>query len=259
MSENITVSRDGVIGRIILDRPHKLNALTKTMWRALGDAVRDLSDDRDLRCVVVTGAGGKAFSPGNDIGEFEVYRSSRETAQEYDSHVAYALESMDGSRHPLVAQIQGACVGGGLVIAACCDIRISSESGRFGIPISKLGLVMPLRELARVMRLTGPGNLSELLLEGSVVSAERAREMGLINRVAADANVENDVLATAMRVSEGAPLSARSHRRFIKRLQDSEPLTAADLAECYDCYETRDFAIGYRAFLNKKRPQFLGK
>lgn len=103
MSENITVSRDGVIGRIILDRPHKLNALTKAMWRALGDAVRDLSDDRDLRCVVVTGTGGKAFSPGNDIGEFEVYRSSRETAQEYDSHVAYALESMDGSRHPLVA------------------------------------------------------------------------------------------------------------------------------------------------------------
>ena len=258
MAGNITVFRDGVVGQVVLDRPEKLNALTKAMWRALGDAIRTLSQDDYLRCIVVRGAGHKAFSPGNDIGEFPEHRSSRQTAQEYDSHVAHALEALDSCRHPLIAQIRGACVGGGLVIAASCDIRISADSGRFGIPISRLGLVLPLREMGRVLRLIGPGNLSEMLLEGTLHSAEKARETGLINRVVSEQDLDDEVLATAARIAQGAPLAARWHKRFIKRLQNPVPLEAPELAECYDCYETGDFAIGYQAFLDKKKPVFRG-
>ena len=142
MTDHILVDRDGAIATVVLNRPEKLNALTKAMWQALGEAIDALSADDALRCVIVRGAGEKAFSPGNDIAEFAVERGNRAQAIAYGRVMHATGEAFLRCRHPLVAQIHGICVGGGLEIAALCDLRICGESSRFGVPIKNLGLVM---------------------------------------------------------------------------------------------------------------------
>ena len=134
MSGAITMTRDGAIATVVLDRPEKLNALTRAMWEHLGDTIAALSTDESVRCVIVRGAGEKAFSPGNDIGEFAVARANKAQAIEYGRVMHAAAKSLAECRHPLVAQIHGICVGGGLEIAALCDLRICGESSRFGAP-----------------------------------------------------------------------------------------------------------------------------
>ncbi len=145
---SIVVERDGSIATVILNRPEKLNALTKPMWRELGETIDALSADDALRCVIVRGAGEKAFSPGNDIGEFANERSNKAQAIEYGRVMHATARALASCRHPLVAQIHGICVGGGLEIAALCDLRICGESSRFGAPIKNLGLVMAYPEMA---------------------------------------------------------------------------------------------------------------
>jgi enoyl-CoA hydratase/carnithine racemase len=162
-------------------------------------------------------------------------------------------------RHPLVAQIHGICVGGGLEIASLCDVRICGESSRFGAPIKNLGLVMAYAEMAPLVQLVGSAVALELLLEGRIIDAAEAKAVGLVSRVVPDAEVAAEARATAERIAEGAPLAARWHKKFARRLQDPKPLTAAELDECFDCFDTEDFRIGYAAFLAKKKPKFTGK
>jgi enoyl-CoA hydratase/carnithine racemase len=259
MSDMIAVTRDGPIATVVLNRPEKLNALTKAMWGELGKAVTVLSGDDDLRCVIVRGAGEKAFSPGNDIGEFSVARSNKAQAIEYGRVMHATAQSLAECRHPLVAQIHGICVGGGLEIAALCDIRICGQSSRFGAPIKNLGLVMAYPEMAPLVRLAGPDVALEMLLEGRIFDAAEAKEKRLVTRVVADEQVAAEALATARRVADGAPLVARWHKRFARRLADPRPISAAEYDECFDCFDTEDFRIGYAAFLAKRKPKFVGR
>src|SRR5215831_17705793 len=157
MSAPILITREGAIATIVLNRPDKLNALTKAMWQELRSAIVTASADDGLRCIIVRGAGEKAFSAGNDIGEFSVARSNKSQAIEYGRVMHATAQSLAECRHPLVAQIHGVCVGGGLEIAALCDIRICGQSSRFGAPIKNLGLVMAYPEMAPLLRLAGPG------------------------------------------------------------------------------------------------------
>ncbi len=259
MIDLIKTDRDGFIATVTLNRPEKLNAMTKPMWRALGETMQSLSADDALRCVVLRGAGGKAFSPGNDIGEFANERSNVEQAKAYGVELHAALGAIRDCRHPTVALIQGICVGGGLEIAACCDIRICGESSRFGVPINRLGLVMAYPELEALLRLAGRAATLEILLEGQVFGAAQAKEMGLVNRVVPDAEVEGEAYAAARRIAEGAPLVARWHKAFIRRLQEGRPLTAEEIEEGYACFGTEDFRIGYQSFLAKQKPEFQGR
>jgi len=259
MTDSIAVTFDGPIATVALNRPEKLNALTKAMWGELGEAIAALSADDALRCVIVRGAGEKAFSPGNDIGEFSVSRSNKAQAIEYGRVMHATAKSLAECRHPLVAQIHGICVGGGLEIAALCDIRICGESSRFGAPIKNLGLVMAYPEMAPLVRLVGPDVALEILLEGRIFDASEAKEKRLVTRVVADDRVAAETLAAAQRIAEGAPLVARWHKRFARRLADPRPLTAAEYDECFDCFDTEDFRIGYAAFLAKRKPQFVGR
>ena len=229
------------------------------MWRDLGVAVARLSDDRDLRCIVVRGAGERAFSPGNDIGEFARERANKRKAREYGAFMHETARILDACPIPLVAQIHGVCVGGGLEIAALCDIRICGESSRFGAPIKNLGLVMAYPEMAPLVRLAGPDAALEILLEGRIFGAAEAKEMGLVSRVVADDQVAAETLATAQRIAEGAPLVARWHKRSARRLADPRPITAAEYDECFDCFDTEDFRIGHAAFLAKRKPKFVGR
>lgn len=259
MSDHIVIERDGHIATVRLNRPAKLNAMTKPMWRALADAMREVSAEDDLRCIVLRGTGGKAFSPGNDIAEFETERSNKEQARAYGEILHEALRRLRDCRHPTVALIEGICVGGGLEIAGSCDIRICGASARFGAPIKRLGLVMAYPEIGALMRLVGRANAAEILLEGEVFGAGRAREMGIVSRIVPDDRVEEEAYAAARRIADGAPLVARWHKKFLNRLAEGTPPTAEELDEGYACYDTEDFQIGYKSFLAKTKPAFKGK
>jgi len=259
MTELIALERKGTIATVVLNRPEKLNALTKSMWRLLGEAIDALSADDSLRCVIVRGAGEKAFSPGNDIAEFATERANKAQAIDYGKVMHATARALAHCRHPLVAQIHGICVGGGLEIAALCDLRICGESSRFGAPIKNLGLVMAYPEMAPLVRLAGTDVALEILLEGRIFDANEAKEKRLVTRVVADDQVAAEAWATAQRVADGAPLVARWHKRFARRLADAQPLTADEYDECFACFDTEDFRIGYAAFLAKQKPMFVGR
>lgn len=259
MSELILVERTDPIATVVLNRPEKLNALTKPMWQRLGDTFSKLSADDGVRCVVVRGAGAKAFSPGNDIAEFETERANVEQARAYGQVMGRTLNALRDCPHPTVALIKGICVGGGLEIAALCDLRICGESSRFGVPINRLGLVMAYPEIQGLLALVRPQVTLELLLEARIFGAAEAKEKELVNRVVADDRVEEEAYATARRIAAGAPLVNRWHKMFIRRLADPTPLSDAELDEGYACFGTEDFQIGYKAFLAKTTPQFKGR
>lgn len=257
--EPILVRRDGAIATVTLNRPHKLNALTRAMWQRLGEAMRELSADDSLRCVVLRGAGGRAFAPGNDIAEFETERANFAQGKAYGEVLHGSLGAIADCVHPTVALIEGICVGGGLEIAALCDLRICGEGSRFGVPINKLGLVMAHAELAALVQLAGRATALEMLLEGRVFGAREALDKRLVHRVVADAEVEAEAYATARRIAAGAPLVARWHKRFLRELEAGAPLTQQQRDEGFRCYDTQDFRIGYQAFLAKTAPEFVGR
>ena len=259
MAETILVTRDTAIATVVLNRPEKLNALTKEMWRRLGAVMAGLSADDDIRCIVLRGAGGKAFAPGNDISEFETERHDPASAKAYGAVMHETLGAIRDCRHPTVALIEGICVGGGLEIASLCDLRICGASSRFGVPVNRLGLVMAHAELDGLVQLVGPAIAAEIVLEGRVFGADEAKDKGLVTRIVLDAEVEAEAMAAAGRIAAGAPLVARWHKAFLRRLADPRPLTEDEIDEGFACFGTEDFATGYRAFLAKTDPEFKGR
>jgi enoyl-CoA hydratase len=259
MTEPILLSRDGAVASVTLNNPEKLNALNFGMWMRLGEVMRELNADTGLRCIVLRGAGGKAFAAGADISEFEKVRSNAKVAKEYGVRIDGTMRALSECRHPTVAMIHGVCVGGGLEIASMCDLRICGASSRFGIPINKLGLVVGYGEMKALIDLVGRATAIEILLEGRVFGADEAREKGLVNRVVADDKVEEESMAAAQRIAAGAPLVARWHKQFARRLADPRPLTEAERDEGYACFDTEDYRVGFKAFLAKHKPEFKGR
>ena len=257
--DTVLVARDGDIATVTLNKPERLNALDLGMWRALGKLFTELDADESLRCVILRGAGEKAFAAGADIAEFKTERANAAQAREYGRIVEVAMRALAHCRHPVLAMIRGACVGGWLEIATVCDMRICGESSRFGVPVKNLGLVVAYAEMKPLIALVGPAAALEIVLEGRVFGAQEAREKGLVNRVVPDEKVEAETLAAARRIAEGAPLVARWHKRFAHRLADPRPLSPEENDESYACFDTEDFRTGYRAFLAKEKPRFRGK
>ena len=255
----VRLERDGAIATVTLSSPGRMNALDKAMWARLGEVAKEVDADERLRCVVIRGDGDKAFAAGADIAEFHRERANSTQARKYSREGINWMAAIAGCRHPTVALIQGACIGGGLLIAAQCDIRICNESARFGVPVKNLGLTESYDELAGMLRAAGPNVALEMLLEGRIWGAREAYEKGLVNRVVADAGVIDEAYATARRIADGAPLVARWHKKFIRRLQDPRPLTEAERDEGYACFDTEDFRTGVAAFLAKKKPEFAGR
>ncbi|MBT3330270.1 MAG: enoyl-CoA hydratase/isomerase family protein [Rhodospirillaceae bacterium] len=259
MSGEVLVERDGHVATVTLSAPDRLNAMNLAMWQGIADAFTVLDMVDDLRCIIMRGAGEKAFAAGADIAEFAKERFDRDSAQAYGAVMAEALEAIQNCRHPVVAMIHGACVGGGLELACCCDMRICGTASRFGVPVKNLGLVVALNEMQAVAAVVGRANALEIVLEGRIFDAQRAQQMGLVNRIVADDQVTAEVEATAQRIADGAPLVARWHKKFARRLSQPEALSAADIEESYDCFATEDFQTGYKAFLAKEKPEFQGR
>ena len=257
----ILVERAGAIATVTLSNPDKLNALTVSMWRELASAMDALSAADGLRCIVLRGAGDEAFAAGADIAEFAVARDNAEQGRRYHrEYVSGALRAVGECRHPTVAMIHGPCVGGGLEIACMCDLRISGESGRFGVPINRLGFAIAYDELAAVLPLTGRAVALEILVEGRVWEAGEALAKGLLTRVVPDATLAEVAYASARRIAEGAPLVNRWHKQFVRRLAPQPAaLSAAEIEENFAYFATEDYRIGMDAFAQKRKPGFKGK
>lgn len=256
----ILLERDGAIAFITINNPAKRNALTLAAWGALSEVIETLEADDDVRCVIIRGAGEKAFAAGADISEFSNKRANAEQALKYGDAVSRALHQLQNLKHPTIAMIRGACTGGGLEIAACCDMRIASENARFGVPINRIGHAFAAGELRPVIELVGKAVVLELLLEGQILDAELALQKGLVSRVVPALELEANVATTAANIANGAPLAARMTKRFINRISaDLSPFSDKEITESYEPCDSDDYTEGYTAFLEKRAPEFKGK
>lgn len=261
MNSGIALTRDGVVATVAITNPAKLNALTVAMWRELTSVMQRLSADENLRCVVLRGDGNQAFAAGADIAEFATERDNAVQGRAYHRELVYgALRAVGECRHPTVAMIHGACAGGGLELACQCDLRIAGNSARFGVPINRLGFAIAWDELSALLPLVGRAVALEILVEGRVWNAAEAMDKGLLTRLVADEELAAETAATVQRIVSGAPLVARWHKQFIRRLTPQPgPLTDAEIEANFDYFNTEDYRIGYDAFINKRKPRFLGR
>ncbi|HEY9572186.1 MAG TPA: enoyl-CoA hydratase-related protein [Pusillimonas sp.] len=250
---------DGPIAFVTLSHPGRLNAISVSMWRELRRIFTELGANADLRCVVLRGEGGN-FAAGADIREFPRERADRDGVLNYHLQViAPALHAIADCMHPVLAQIEGVCVGGGLEIASQCDLRIAGESSRFGVPINKLGFPMAPDEMRGLLALAGRAATLEILLEGRVFAAAEAMTKGLLTRVLPDAEVAGDVLRVARRLAVGAPLAARINKKTAARLCPApEPLSESELNQFFSYAQSRDHREGINAFLAGQEPVFSG-
>ncbi len=259
MSDAVLLERQGDIALVVLNRAEKLNALNKAMWIGVRDHLRALSKDPSVRCVVLRGAGEKAFSPGADIAEFSSERANARQAADYGRLMHETMAAIADCAHPTVAMIHGLCVGGGLELAIMTDIRICGASSRFGVPINRIGVTMAYPEIGALIALVGRAAAMAILLEGRVFDAVEAKDLGLVTRIVPDAAVTEEALAAARRIADGAPLVNRWHKKFARRLQDATPLSAAEFAEPYETFDTDDYRTGFEAFLAKQKATFQGR
>ena len=244
------------IARLTLANPGKLNALSAAMWRELRGGIERLAADEATRVVVVAGEGGQ-FASGGDIEEFPSFRfDAASLARFHEAEVLPALVALRDCELPLVAQIDGACIGGGLEIAACCDIRIAGAGSRFGGPIARLGFPMAPGELEVVAAVVGPTVLRELLIEARVLDALEARMRGLVTRVVPDDQVAAEALAAARRIARLSPQAVRLNKRTLREFA-RPPLSLAAAREPYYQYAPSDeHREGLAAFIEKREPRF---
>lgn len=259
-SGRVLVEYEGSIAMVTLSHPGRLNAITVLMWQELARIFSELSANPELRCVVLRGEGGN-FAAGADIREFPRQRADHAGVRRYHTEIlAPALAAIESCMHPVLAEIHGVCVGGGLEIASRCDLRIASSNARFGVPINRLGFPMAPEEMLGLLNLAGRAVTLEILLEGRVFGAEEALSKGLLTRVLPEAEVHADVMRSARRLADGAPLAARINKQTVARLSASpEPLTESEMETLFRYAESRDHREGVRAFLAGEEPVFTGE
>jgi enoyl-CoA hydratase/carnithine racemase len=260
MTDKIIARRQDGVGHVIFNNPDKRNAVSLDMWQAVEDALDAFESDDEVRVLVLSGAGGKAFVSGADISKFEDERTGAEAVARYNATTAKIYGKLNAFAKPTIAQITGSCVGGGVALAVCCDLRICGEGSRFAIPAAKLGLGYGFAGLERLVNLIGPAFAKEMFFTARLFSAAEAYEMGLVNRVVPDDQVESYVADYARTITGNAPLTVGAVKAIVGEvLKDPE---ARDLAMCEQlvqrCFASRDYVEGRQAFLEKRPPRFVG-
>lgn len=257
MSIDLSRTDDGV-ATVLMNRPEKRNAFTMDMYAEFGRVMQGLDADDTVRCVVLRGAGG-AFCAGSDIGGFDEDRDGVSQAEHYAAFTLSMTDHLKMMRHPTIACIEGVCVGGGLELAALCDIRLAGHSSRYGIPVNRIGLTVDHQELGDLLATIGPARVLEILLEGNIFGAEEALGKGLLTRVVNDDELVAHAYDTASRIARAAPLVNRWHKKFLRQVRAGTPLSQADRREAYACFDTEDYRHGRDAFARKMAPTFVGR
>jgi enoyl-CoA hydratase/carnithine racemase len=260
MTDKIVSTHEGGVAHILFNNPEKRNAVSLEMWQAVGRALDGFAADDRVRVLVLSGAGGKAFVSGADISKFEQERSSAEAIRHYNAITAEASGKLADFPKPTIAQITGSCVGGGVALAVCCDLRICGESSRFGIPAARLGLGYGFTGVHRLVQLVGPSFAKEIFFTARLFAAAEAHQMGLVNRVVPDEEVAAYVADYARTITDNAPLTVASVKAIVGETQ-KDP-AERDLARCAAlvdaCYASQDYVEGRRAFMEKRKPRFVG-
>ena len=262
MGEEIRLDKRQGIATVTINRPAQRNAVTYAMWGRLTLLMAELERDSDVRVVILRGSGTQAFSAGADIAEFEEQRKNSTMARKYHGAVEEALEAIAHFPRPTIAMVAGYCVGGGLELATTTDLRIAADNARFGIPTAKLGIVVGYREMARLVRLVGPGGTMDILLTARLVEADEALRIGLISRLVPLAELESSTEKVATEIAGYAPLSHRWHKQMLETvLRDPglERLTPQVTKLTFACFDTEDFQEGRRAFVEKRKAVFRGR
>jgi enoyl-CoA hydratase/carnithine racemase len=261
MTDPVVLKLEPPLAWITVNRPAAHNALNSEVWKGLAETVQRVADDKSIRVVILHGAGDKAFISGADISEFSTLRQNAAMTAKYDQLSIAAWSAIHSAPQPVIAMINGLCYGGGVAVALACDIRFASDHGRFAVPAIRLGLSYPMAGgVEKLVQTVGPTHAAHILLSGQPFDAQEAARIGLINRVVARGELENETREYAMRMAEGAPLTIAAHKMAIREsLRAESDRNEKDLLEAMRrCFDSEDYQEGIAAFLAKRAPRFRG-
>ncbi len=258
---HLLLRREPPVATVTINRPAQRNAISFTMWGQLTELMNDLDNDRDIRCVVIAGAGDEAFSAGADISDFEAHRSDSQGGRIYNRAVDGLLEKVAEMGTPVISMIDGFAAGGGCELAVATDLRIASENSRLGIPVARLGITIGHREMYGLVNLVGKGNALYILLTGRLLDAAESLRIGLVNQVVPAEQLEAVTYKLAADIASLAPLSHAVNKKTLNQVlaKPSLDLTPDEADLPLNQFDTRDYQEGYRAFLQKRRPTFIGE
>lgn len=260
MTGKIEARKEGSIGHIVFNNPERHNAMSLAMWEETTRILESFAADDDIRVLILTGAGEKAFISGADISKFDEERASLDAAARYASATESAFSALENFRKPAIAKIHGFCLGGGLALALCCDIRLAGEGARFAIPAAKLGIGYDYGGIKRLIDTAGASFTKEILFTARQFSAQEALAMGLVNRVLPDAALAGVCDEYAATIAANAPLTIAAAKVMVREALRDESARDLALAEgmLERCFESADYAEGRTAFLQKRKPLFTG-
>lgn len=259
MSGTIGFARAGSVATVTLDSPGRRNAISVAMWLELRRVFEAIGADDTLHCVLVRGAQGH-FAAGADVTEFAAVRHDRASGRRYHLEImAPALEAIRAAPPPVLAVIEGVCVGGGLEIALACDLRLAADDARLGAPVGRLGFPLALPELPPLVELVGPGVAAELLLAGRLLEAREAQVRGLVQCVVPRDDLEAETARWVDGILAGSPAAARQNKRQLRLLRSRTPFTEAEIDASFGFLEWADYREGVAAFLQRRRPEFGGR
>jgi enoyl-CoA hydratase len=261
LGERIVAEKQGPIGWLTFNNPARRNAISIDMWEAIPKVLDRFEQDPQIRVIVLKGEGDKAFVSGADVSQYEKDRSTAEGIQRYEEIAGRVAERLQTCDKVIIAMIRGYCLGAGVNIALCSDLRIAGDDARLGIPAAKLGLGYRASSLKNLVDIVGPAFAREVLITGRQFKAEEAKTMGFVHRVAPVAELEALVLEYCAMISENAPLTIRASKRIVRELlKGSASLDAEACAALVKaCFESQDYIEGRRAFMEKRKPVFQGK
>src|ERR1700761_7592879 len=259
-TDKMLARKEGGVGIVTFNNPERHNAVSLDMWEATTHILDQFAADNEVRVVVITGAGGKAFVSGADISKFDSERSSADAIKVYNSKTDAAYASVADFPKPTIAMIRGYCIGGGLGLATCCDLRICSDNSRFAVPAAKLGLGYGYTGLKRLVDIVGPSFAKEIFYTARQFDAQEAASMGLVNRVVPSAELENAVKAITDMICANAPLTIKAVKFTVGEiLKDESKKNVARTVEMVEqCFASNDYNEGRAAFMEKRKPAFTG-